>query len=454
MSSSIQWYPHDYQKRAVELLVSQGSAGLLLDPGLGKTSIVLAAFKILKQEGYVHSMLVIAPLRVAHNVWPKEVEKWANFNDLKVEVLHGPDKNRRLKRDADIFVINPEGLQWLFNLPASDRRNWDILCVDESTKFKDSQTKRFKLMRKHFELFDRRWILTGTPVPNGLHDLFGQIYILDLGNSLGRYVTHFRNKFFYTESWKPYEYIPHGWSFDEIINRIDPLVLRLSAKDYLDMPELIIPEPVNVYLPDEAWEKYRDLEDDFITQVEGGFVVAANAAVAGGKCRQICNGALYTNEQHDWTSIHDEKLDALSDILEELGGAPTLVMYEFNHDKERLLKRLGSATPVLGGGTTTRRADKNITDFNKGHIPVMLCHPASMAHGLNLQGVCHHIIWFGITWNFEHYDQSIARIYRQGQENPVFVYHIIAKDTLDEKVLAVLRAKDRTQQTLFEALTK
>ena len=209
-----------------------------------------------------------------------------------------------------------------------------------------------------------------------------------------------------------------------------------------------------VDMPLKAWNHYRDIEDEFITQIDEGTIVAANAAVAGGKCRQIANGALYINDNHDWTEFHTEKLDVLSDILEELGGAPTLVMYEFNHDKERLLKRLGAATPVLGGGTSTRRANQYITDFNKGHIPVMLGHPASMAHGLNLQSVCHHMIWFGITWNLEHYDQAIRRIYRQGQENPVFVYHIIAGNTLDEKVLGVLRGKDRTQKAVFNALTK
>ena len=436
------------------MLLSQGSAGLFLDPGLGKTSIVLAAFKILKAQGSVDSMLVIAPLRVAHNVWPKEVEKWENFCDLRVEVLHGPKKAEALARDADIYVINPEGLAWLFEQKARRWRTWDILCVDESTKFKDSQTKRFKLMRPHFEAFNRRWILTGTPVPNGIHDLFGQIYILDLGNSLGRYVTHFRGKFFYTESWKPYDYIPHDWAFEEIINRIDPLVMRMSAEDYLKMPSLIMPEPIMVDMPLKAWNHYRDIEDDFITQIDEGAIVAANAAVAGGKCRQIANGAMYINEAHDWTEFHTEKLEALSDILEELGGAPTLIMYEFNHDKERLLAKFGSGTPVLGGGTSTRQANRWIENFNKGHIPIMLCHPASMAHGLNLQDVCHHMIWFGITWNLEHYDQSIARIYRQGQDNPVFVYHIIARNTLDEKVLGVLRGKDRTQKALFKALTK
>ncbi len=437
------------------MLLSQGSAGLFLDPGLGKTSIVLAAYKILKKEGYTSKgMLIIAPLRVCYNVWPTEILKWTNFCDLSIEVLHGDRKHDALKREADIHIINPEGLQWLFDKDARRWRDWDILCIDESTKFKDTQTKRFKLMRHHFERFTRRWILTGTPVPNGIHDLFGQIYILDLGHALGRYITHFRTKYFYTESWKPYEYIPNKGAFKEIVDRIDPLVMRMSDKDYLEMPDLIVPPATMVEMPDKAWKMYKDLEDDFITRIEEGFIIAANAAVAGGKCRQVANGGIYTNERHDWIEVHTEKLDALSDILEELGGAPTLIMYEFNHDRYRLQKILGKEVPVLGGGTSSKKADRYIRQFNQGHIPIMLCHPASMAHGLNLQDVCHHIIFFGITWNFEHYDQSIRRIYRQGQLNPVFVYHIVARGTLDEKVMKVLTSKDKTQQTLFAALTK
>jgi SNF2 family DNA or RNA helicase len=439
----------------MKILLAQGSAGLFLDPGLGKTSVVLAAYRILREEGYTSKgMLIVAPLRVCHNVWPAEVEKWSNFHDVTIEVLHGKYKAEALERDADIHIINPEGLSWLFDEKARRWRDWDIICVDESTKFKDSQTKRFKLMRKHFEHFTRRWILTGTPVPNGIGDLFGQIYILDLGAALGRYITHFRGKYFYTESWEPYKYIAHEWAFNEIVDRIDPLVIRMCAEDYLNMPRLPEIAPVMVELPPKARKIYTEIENDFITRLDEGFVVAANAAVAGGKCRQIANGGLYTNDAHDWIEVHSAKVDALSDILEELGGAPTLVMYEFNHDLKRLLARFGSGTPYLGGGTSSTKADQYIRDFNQGHIPVMLCHPASMAHGLNLQDVCHHIIWFGITWNFEHYDQSIARIYRQGQKNPVFVYHIVCRGTLDETVMEVLKLKDRTQQTLFKALSK
>jgi SNF2 family DNA or RNA helicase len=436
------------------MLVSQGAAGLLLDPGLGKTSTVLAAFKVLKDAGYVKNMLIIAPLQVCHNVWPNEIRKWDQFKDLTIEVLHGVDKTRALERSADIHIINPEGLQWLFDPAARRWRDWDILCIDESTKFKDSQTKRFKLMRKHFEQFDRRWILTGTPVPNGIHDLFGQIYILDLGNSLGRFVTHFRNKFFHTNAWEPYNYIPNEGSFREIIQRIDPLVLRMSEKDYLNLPELNN-VTVKGEMPKKAWDHYLQIEQDFITKVEEEHIVAANAAVAGGKCRQIANGAIYVGEGEDrtWTEIHSGKIELLKNLLDQLGGTPTLILYEFQHDKERLLKALGSKTPVLGGGASVRKTTRAVRDFNKGHIPILLGHPASMAHGLNLQESCNHVIWFGIPWNLEHYDQAIRRVYRQGQEKPVFVYHLVSEGTLDETVLEVLKAKDRDQQMLFGALT-
>lgn len=449
------WHPHDYQLRAVKLLLSQGSAGLFLDPGLGKTAICLAAYKILKNKGLVPGgMLVIAPLRPCYSVWPAEIMKWADFNELTYAILHGSDKQEMLDLNVDIHIINPEGLKWLFEQKPRRWREWSILCVDESTKFKHSTTARFKLMRHHFPRFDRRWILTGTPVPNGILDLFGQIFILDLGRALGRYITHYRNEFFHVMAWDQYNYISNVGAWETIIDRVDPLVLRLSAEDYLSMPPLPDIDPIWVDLPQEAREKYNDIEQEFITQLGEGTIIAANAAVAGGKCRQICNGAIYTNPEHDWIKVHDVKVEALEELIDSLGGAPTLVMYEFNHDKARLLGRFGSTTPVLGGGTSARKADEYIQDFNNGKIPLMLCHPASMAHGLNLQETCHHMIWFGLTWNLEHYDQAIARIYRQGQKNTVFVYHILAKDTLDEKVMAILAAKDKTQKALFEGLTK
>ncbi len=447
------WHPHDYQIRAMKLLLSQGSGGLLLDPGLGKTAVCLAAYKVLRDKGLVtRGMLVVAPLRPCYNVWPNEIEKWAEFNGITYAVIHGSDKAAMLRVDADVHIINPEGLKWLFDPKAKHRQRWDILCVDESTKFKNTQTQRFKLMRRWFPKFKRKWILTGTPMPLGLQDLFGQIFILDDGAALGRYITHFRTKYFYSEPWNPYQYFPKDGAFRQVVEKVDPFVLRLAAQDYLDMPP-VIQETIYVDLPTDAREKYRDIEEDFITQLDEGTIIAANAAVAGGKCRQICNGALYTSKDGDWTHIHDAKLGAMEDLVEQLGGAPTLIMYEFNHDKERLLGRFGSDIPVLGGGTSAGKSTEYIQKFNDGEYPLMICHPASMGHGLNLQEACHHVIWFGITWNLEYYDQANARVNRQGQKFPVFIYHILARDTLDDTVMATLASKDHNQKALFKCLS-
>lgn len=453
------WKPHPYQERAIRLLLSQASGGLFLDPGLGKTSTVLAAFKILLQKSYVKKMLIVAPLRPALKVWPDEIQKWIDFQGLSWTTLHGDLKDLNLKKDVHIYIINPEGLLWLFDpVRKYQLPEWDVLCVDESSKFKDSTTKRFKLLKPYLEKFKRRWILTGTPAPNGLEDLFGQIYILDLGRSLGRYITHFRNNFFVRSGYNMYEWKPREGAFQEVVEKISPLLIQLSAEEYLQMPELVY-RNIPVKMPYAVYQKYRDVEELFITALEEGNIVAANAAVAGIKCRQIANGAVYQNELDDlgrkqYVTVHNEKLDALESLLSELNGAPVLVLYEFDHDRARILERLGEL-PVLGAGLSDKKLNSVIDRFNTGDIPVLLGHPASMGHGLNLQGQCHHVVWFGITWNLEYYDQAIARIYRQGQKSEhVFVYHLVASGTLDEKVLRVLTSKDRTQQGLLTALHK
>ena len=447
--SKLSWTPKEYQERAMRLLLGQSSGGLFLDPGLGKTSVCLATFKILKQQGFAKKMLIVAPLRPMYKVWPDEIEKWAEFSDITYTILHGPQKRANAQLDCDVYIINPEGLLWLFEDPMQTLK-WDVLIVDESTKFKDSTTRRFKLLKPFIQRFARRWILTGTPSPNGLEDLFGQIYLLDLGRSLGKYITHYRMQFFERSGFNLYDWKPRHGAFQEVVEKIKPLVIQLSAEDYLQMPDLVY-RNVTVSLPSAAMKQYREVEDLFITRMEQADVVAANAAVAGVKCRQMANGAVYDADKNV-IPIHEEKLDALEDTLEELNGAPTLVLYEFDHDRQRLLSRLGDV-PVLGAGMSPRQLESTIDSFNAGRIRCLLGHPASMAHGLNLQGSCHHIIWFGITWNLEFYDQAIARVYRQGQRaDKVFVYHIVAKDTLDERVLKTLQAKDRTQQTLLRAL--
>lgn len=452
--SPLNWSPKEYQLRAIRMLLGQQSGGLFLDPGLGKTSTTLATFKILKSKGYVSKMLIVAPLRPVYKVWPDEIKKWVNFNDLTFTILHGPEKERNLRKDVDIYIINPEGLLWLLD-PKVVRPSFDVLCIDESTKFKNSQSKRFKLLKPLLPSFKRRWILTGTPNPNGIEDLFGQMYILDLGRSLGRFITHFRSQYFVRSGYNLYDWKPRHGAFEEIVERIAPLILQLSAEDYLEMPELVY-RNIEVKLPEEVMSKYRDVEDAFYAELEEGHIVAANAAAAGTKCRQIANGAVYGEDTGEgprvWYPVHDEKLDALESFLEELSGKPCIVLYEFDHDRQRILERLGDV-PVLGDLSPKQFADV-VDRFNRGEIPYVLGHPGSMAHGLNLQASCHHMVWYGITWNLEYYDQAIARIYRQGQESErVFIYHIVAKDTKDEDVLNVLTRKDRDQQNLLRAIS-
>jgi len=301
-------------------------------------------------------------------------------------------------------------------------------------------------------------------------DLFGQIFILDLGASLGRFITHYRREFFDQAGYGGYEYVHRNDSMARITERIKPLVLRLSAEDHLSMPELVN-NTILVDLPADARRTYKQVEDGFYSELGNAKVIAANAAVAGGKCRQIANGAVYYTPEYtatnprwmaeekgtslpkkDYTEVHDEKLDALEDLIEELGGKSVLILYEFQHDRERIMKRFPDAE-VIGSGISAKKTDDIIDRFNAGRVSKLLGHPDSMGFGLNLQGGCHHVVWFGIPWNLAHYDQAIARVYRQGQkEGTVFIYHIVASNTLDEKVLKVLTAKDRNQQSLLSAL--
>jgi SNF2 family DNA or RNA helicase len=407
------------------------------------------AYRLLREKGLVSKALVIAPLRPMRKVWPDEIRKWADFKDITYTIVHGGNKEAALAQDVDVYIINPEGISWLFD--AKRRRpEFDVLIVDESTKFKNSSTQRFKALKPFLPSFSRRWILTGTPVPNGLLDLFGQVYILDLGRSLGRFITHFREEYFYPSGYGGYEWKPQQDAFPRIIENISPLILQLSAEEYLQMPELVFRD-LTVSLPPASRKLYDELEADFTAMTESqDEIVALNAAAAGTKLRQIANGALYTKGD-SWTKLHDEKLDALDSLLEELNGHSVLIFYEYKHDAERIAAR-NSSIPNLSGSTGSK-FDALVDRFNRGDERILLAHPASAGHGLNLQGSCHHIIWFGIPWNLEYYDQAIARVYRQGQQSKtVFVYHIVAENTKDEDVSKVLTKKDKNQQTLLSAL--
>lgn len=456
------WVPRAYQEQAVKLGIAQACAGFLMSPGMGKTTTIYAIYSILKAKAFCKRVLVIAPLRVAYNVWPTQCHEWAEFDHLKVLVLHGKDKEKNLyDESADICVINPEGLPWLTGAVkfgkaqrldaqrlAHLRQHFDVLVVDESTKFKDTQTGRFKILRQFVKNFRRRYILTGTFSPNGLLDLFGQVYILDEGASLGAYITHYRNKYFYPTHRDGYALAPHEWAPAAIAEKIAPLCLVLDRHQHLDMPDLLYND-IWVDLPTHAKGTYKLMQDALVAQLEAGTIIAANAAVASSKCRQIANGCIY-NENGEYSHIHDEKLGALEDLIESMSGEPLLVAYEFKFDLERIQEKFKA--PALGQGSQQKDSDL-IMLFNAGKIPVLLGHPASIALGLNLQGSCFNMAWFGLPWNLEQYLQTIDRIYRQGQKSAqVIVHRILARDTLDERVLKVLGDKDKTQGDFLRLL--
>lgn len=457
--------PHDYQKRAAAFGVAQACAGFFLDPGLGKTVIMYMIFKALKAMKMVRRMLVVTPLRPMYQTWPAEARKWDEFRDLKVGVLHGPLKGSVLNSDRyDIHVINPEGLKWLFGVVEDPSEYWDILCIDESTKFKHTDTDRFRFIRPMLEKFGRRYILTGSPAPNGLLDLFGQVFILDLGASLGRYITHYRQAFF-DQGYDGFGWVPKYGAEQRIYDRLQPLVLRMSQEDYLKMPPIIgacgYGDPLirEVELPPDAQKVYDKMERDLIAEVQEDTVTAANAAAATGKCRQIANGGLYGSaprkdmrDEIGMYDVHDAKTDAVEEIVEELQGTPALIAYEYTHDRDRLLRRFGQDTPWIGGGVGAGRFMEIERLWNEGRLPVLLAQPQSVAHGLNLQATKAAVIWHSLTWDLEVYEQFIRRVWRQGQKERVFVHHVIAKGTIDELILKMLQKKDSTQRALLNAL--
>lgn len=454
------WVPHSYQREGIKFMVERAYAALFLDPGLGKTSITLAAILMLKELGLAQRALIVAPLRVCYSVWPKEIQKWNDFNGLKCVILHGAEKDAAAEQDADVYLINPEGLSWLLTSGHLKRILPEILVVDESTKFKNTQSQRFKLLKALLHIFKRRYILTGTPAPNGLIDLYGQIYLLDQGNSLGPYISRFRNDFFYQTGYGGYTWAPRPGSMDGIYNKIKPFTLRLDARDHLELPERI-DNMIHVELPPDARKAYFQMEQALIAQLRTGEIVTAtSAAAAGMKCRQIANGGIYRQLDYTpavnserWEIMHSAKTDALLDLVDELNGSPLLVAYEFEHDKARLLEALGPDTPWIGGGISPRKSADIEARWNAGQIPVLLGQPQSMAHGLNLQGECGHIAWYSLTWDLECYDQFNRRVLRQGSNRKaVIIHHIIASNTIDSAVMKALRRKDGTQGRLLDCL--
>lgn len=449
------WQPHEYQKEAVKFLITHGSGSLWLDPGLGKTAIVLEAFRILKHKGLAKKMLVVAPLRPVYGVWPKEVDKWEQFSNYSVGVLHGGGKNKVINKNHDIYVINFEGLRWLAGKLNGKTWPFEILVIDEISYMKNTQTQRFKTLKPLLNNFDRRWGLTGSPAPNSLLDIFGPQYIIDQGATFGPFISKFRTDYFYPSGYGGYEWklLPDGEQ--RIYEKLGDKVLRMAALDHLDLPELAYND-IRIDLPEGARAIYEDFEKKLTIELETGNVTAVNAAVAVMKGQQIANGGSYLDQDGTDTTrkiihIHDAKTEAVLDLVEELSGQPCVIGYHFQHDLERLQAAFPEA-PVIGSGVVGKALEGITTRWNAGEVPVLLAHPMSAGHGLNLQGAGHAVIWYSLTWSLEIYEQFIRRLWRQGQKNHIMVHHIIARNTVDEAIMLAIQRKDKTQQNLLNAV--
>lgn len=450
---SLTWTPQPHQVKGVQFALEHPAAGLFLDPGLGKTTIMLSAFKILKAAGRAKRMLVVAPKRVCELAWPGEVRKWSNFEELQMCFLHGKRMSNRIPA-RDIYLINPEGLEWYFNSGAHAALKPEVLVVDESTKFKNTNTARFEHIKNSLNTFQRRYILTGTPTPRGVANLFGQIYLLDGGAALGEYITHFRNKYLMSAGQyggAKYKLVPQPGAFEAILNAIAPFTLRMEAADWITMPELVN-NYIEVDLPPEARRVYDEIENNLITILEDETVLTViNAMAAATKCRQIANGGVYLNTG-DTAHLHTAKLDALKELVEELNGKPLLCLYEFIPDAESISEEIPGAV-WLKSGTSEKVAKEVIRAFNEGSIAVLLAHPGSAGHGLNLQDVSNHVCFYGLTWDLELYQQALARVWRSGNPNShVTIHHIVARNTIDEVMVQALAVKDRDQVNVLAYL--
>lgn len=452
----MKFVPHDYQRYCIDYIKSHSVSALFLDMGLGKTPITLSALHdLILDDLKVSKALVIAPLRVARDTWPAEVEKWDHLADLDVSVIVGTVKERTaaLNHPALIYVVNRENIKWLVEYYEKNGLRWDFDCIviDELSSFKNYQSQRFKWLRK-VRPFVKRWIgLTGTPTSNGLMDLWAEIGILDGGERLGRFIGRYREAYFKAGSLNPqtgvvFSYVPRPGAEEQIYEKISDMTISMKALDYLKMPECVyVDHPVEMSVPER--KLYDQLRTDLIIPLEDGDIDAANAASLTGKLLQMSNGAVY-DENGEARTIHSRKLEALEDLIESANGQPVLIAYWFKHDRERILTHLSS----LGYSPRDIKSSEDIKDWNSGSIPVALIHPASAGHGLNIQSGGHILIWFGLTWSLELYQQTNARLWRQGQQETVTIHHIITKDTVDEDVLAALASKDVTQEKLIAAV--
>lgn len=439
--------PHSYQQYAIDYIESHSISAVLLDMGLGKTSITLTAINDLLFDSFdVHKVLVVAPLRVARDTWSAEIEKWSHLKDLRYSVVVGTERERlkALSIPADIYIINRENVQWLVE-DSGFPFDFDMAVIDELSSFKNHQSKRFKAFMKVRPKLKRIVGLTGTPAGNGLMDLYAEFRLLDMGERFGRFISQYRDTYFQPDKRNGmiiYSYKPLPYAEQQIYDRISDITISMKATDHLKMPELISLE-YTVQLTEKQKEKYEKLKKELVLTSDDNEVTAANAAALSNKLSQMASGAVYSDDG-SIVEVHDGKLDALEDIIESMNGKPLLVAYWFKHDLERIKKRFD---------VREIKSSKDISDWNSGKIPVALIHPASAGHGLNLQSGGSTLVWFSLPWSLELYQQTNARLWRQGQtSNTVVIQHIITKDTIDAKILNALKAKDTTQAELISAV--
>lgn len=442
----MQYNPHEYQTYATNFILEHPVAAVLLEMGLGKSVITLTAiYELMLNRFEVEKVLVIAPLRVARDTWPAEIEKWEHLKGLTYSVAIGTEAERiaALKRPAHLYLINRENVDWLItksHLPF----DYDMVVIDELSSFKSYAAKRFKSLLKVRPRVKRMVGLTGTPSGNGLMDLWAEFRVLDMGQRLGRYITHYRNNFFVPDKRNQqmiFSYKPKPGAEDAIYKLISDITISMKSADFLKMPECIINE-VPVALSEKEWSVYQALKEDMVVDLKTEEIDAVNAAALSGKLLQMANGAVY-NEEKEVIRIHDRKLDALEDLIEGANGKPVLVAYWYNHDLQRIKQRF-SVREI--------KTSQDIKDWNNGEIPVAVIHPASAGHGLNIQFGGSTIIWFGLTWSLELYQQTNARLWRQGQQSTVVIHHIITKDTIDEDVMKALRKKEKIQSALIDSV--
>lgn len=442
----MKFVPHDYQNIAMDWIRERPYSVLMLDMGLGKTISTLTVLDELLFDSFsVNKILVIAPKKVAESTWPAEIRKWDHTRHLRISQVLGSTKQREraLQVDADVYTINRDNVVWLVEHLG---QKWDFDCVviDELSSFKNPRAKRFRALRKVRPLMKRVIGLTGTPMPNGYLDLWSQIFLIDRGDRLGKTLTQYRNTYFIA-SYRPWGsvYELKAGAEQEINTRLKDICLSMKARDYLKLSE---PRMITVPVRMTSKEKkvYEELEREYIAEIAGKTITAGTGAVVTNKLLQLANGAVY-NQAKTVVPLHKHKLEALEELIEAANGEPVLVCYWFKHDRNRIKEYLKMPVREL-------ETPKDIDDWNAGKIPVLLAHPGSCGHGLNLQDGGHILVWFGLTWSLELYEQAIARLQRQGQLNSVRVYHIITEGTVDEEVLASLQGKKNRQEALLEAL--